>query len=75
MPVVFCLFVAFVFHFFLAICTPDIMSARFDYILCDKIMIIGAEDLSTFGFPKERRLVVYNVITFCSLGDEYEAVA
>ena len=51
------------------------MSARFDYILCDKIMIIGAEDLSSFGFPKERRLVVYNVITFCSLGDEYEAVA
>ena len=49
------------------------MADRFDYILRDKIKKIG--DRKLFLIPEDRRLVIFNVIAFCSLGDEDEAVA
>ena len=49
------------------------MADRFDYILRDKIKKIGDQKL--FLIPEDRRHVIFNVIAFCSLGDEDEAVA
>ena len=49
------------------------MADRFDYILRDKIKRIG--DRKLFLIPEDRRRVIFNVIAFCSLGDEDEAVA
>ena len=51
------------------------MSARFDFILRDKIKKIGDEQMFLRNIPEERRLAIFNAITFCSLGDEAEAVA
>ena len=52
---------------------PKTMADRFDYILRDKIKRIG--DRKLFLIPEDRRRVIFNVIAFCSLGDEDEAVA
>ena len=49
------------------------MADRFDYILRDKIKKIGDQKL--FLIPEYRRHVIFNVIAFCSLGDEDEALA
>ena len=51
------------------------MSARFDFILRDKIKKIGDEEMFLHNIPEERRLAIFNAITFCSLVDEDEAVA
>ena len=51
------------------------MSARFDFTLRDKIKKIGDEEMFLHNITEERRLAIFNAITFCALVDEDEAVA
>ena len=49
------------------------MADKFDFVLRDKIKEIG--DRKWYLIPVDRRDIIYNVIAFCSLGDEDEALA
>ena len=48
------------------------MADKFDFVLRDKIKEIG--DRNWYLIPVHRRDIIYNVIAFCSLGDEDEAL-
>ena len=52
------------------------MADKFDFVLRDKIKEIGDRKRFLIPiYPVDRRDIIYNVIAFCSLGDEDEALA
>ena len=51
------------------------MADKFDFVLRDKIKEIGDRKWFLIPGDRKRRHIIYNLIAFCSLGDEDEALA